>query len=136
MSDRQGSLPDGLSSRDRYVSLTTFRRDGTPVPTPVWFAPLDDGRLAVVTDAEAGKRKRLRNDPRCTVAACDVRGRVHGPAIAARAEVVDDASAMRPGLLALGARYGPPWWAFNLGRRLRRRPDHEGRVLLLLTLEG
>lgn len=131
-----GSMPGGLSPRDRYVSLTTFRRDGTPVATPVWFAPLGDGRLAIVTDAEAGKRKRLRNDPRCTVAACDVRGNVHGPAIAARAEVVDEPAAMRPGLLALGARYGLQWRAFNLGRRLRRRPDHEGRALLLVTLEG
>lgn len=119
---------------ERYLSLTTFKRDGTAVSTPVWFAPLEDGRLAVVTDAEAGKRKRLRNDPRCTVAPCDVRGRVHGPAEAATAEVVEGAEAMRPGLAALARRYGGQWWAFNLMRRLRRTPDHDGRVLLLIAV--
>ena len=136
MGGLEGSMPGGLSPRDRYVALTTWRRDGTPVATPVWFAPLGDGRLAIVTDAEAGKRKRLRNDPRCTVAACDVRGKVHGPELPARAEVVDDPARMRPGLLALAARYGMQWRALNLPRRLRRRPDHEGRVILLVTLDG
>jgi uncharacterized protein len=132
----QSTLPDGLTSRDRYVSLVTFRRDGTPVPTPVWFAAVPDGRLAVVIDAQAGKRKRLRNDPRCTVAACDVRGRVHGPVLEASAEAVDDPATMQQGLSALGARYGLQWCAFNLTRRLRRRPDHYGRALLLITVES
>ena len=127
-------MADVLTDRDRYVSLTTFRRDGTPVPTPVWFAPLADGRLAVVTEAHSGKRKRLRNDARCTVAACDVRGRVHGAEVEARAEVAEDPVAMGPGLAALGARYGLQWRAFNLARRLRRIPDHRDRVVLLVTL--
>jgi len=125
-----------VDERERYVALTTFRRDGRPVATPVWFATLADGRLAVVTDAEAGKRKRLRNDPRCTVAPCDVRGRVHGPAQDGTAEVVEDPERMREGLAALAARYGVQWWAFNAGRRLRRRSEHEGRVVVLVTLAG
>jgi PPOX class probable F420-dependent enzyme len=128
-------MSGALAERERYVSLTTFRRDGTPVPTAVWFATLRDGRLAIVTDADSGKRKRLRNDPRCTVAACDVRGRVHGIEIGARAEVVEDPDGMSDGLAALAARYGMQWRAFNLGRTLRRRPVHEGRVVLLVTLD-
>lgn len=59
----------------RYISLTTFRRDGTPVATPVWVAPLDDA-LVVITLADAWKVKRLRRDPRVEVRECDVRGRV------------------------------------------------------------
>jgi PPOX class probable F420-dependent enzyme len=132
----QAALPEGLSDTDRYLSFVTFRRDGTPVATPVWFAPLLDGRLAVVIDAQAGKRKRLRNDPRCTIAACDVRGRIRGPVIPASAEAVDDPAAMRPGLRSLGSRYGIQWKAFNLTRRLRGRPDHDGRALLLITAGG
>ena len=127
-------MSDALTPRDRYVSLTTFRRDGTPVPTPVWFAPLADGRLAVVTEAHSGKRKRLRNDPRCTVAACDVRGRVHGVEVEAQAEIVEDPDAMLAGLSAIAARYGWQWFTFNLARRLRRIPDHRDRVVLLVTL--
>jgi uncharacterized protein len=123
-----------MHARERYLSLTTFRRDGTPVATPVWFATLPDGRLAVVTDATSGKVRRLTRYPRCTVAACDVRGRVHGEVLAARAEVVTDPDRMRAGLAALAARYGLQWRAFNATRRLRRVADHEGRAILLVSL--
>ncbi len=58
----------------RYVNLTTFRRDGTPVATPVWVVE-DDGLLFVWTGAQTGKAKRIRNDPRVTLTACDYRGR-------------------------------------------------------------
>jgi uncharacterized protein len=59
----------------RYVSLTTFRRDGTAVATPVWQAVHDD-EMFVVSDAAAGKVKRIRNNGRVVVTACDIRGRI------------------------------------------------------------
>ena len=71
-----------------YVSLTTFRRSGTAVPTPVWAAP-DGDSLIVWTRADSGKVKRLRHTPRVTVAPCDVRGRTKGPAVEGVAEFVD-----------------------------------------------
>lgn len=61
--------------RARYVSLTTFRKDGTPVATPVWAAA-DGGELYVWTRSDSWKVKRIRNNGRVTVCACDVRGRV------------------------------------------------------------
>ncbi|WP_415953728.1 PPOX class F420-dependent oxidoreductase [Streptomyces sp. KLOTTS4A1] len=62
-------------TRSRYVSLTTYRRDGTPVSTPVWV--VGDGELLYVwTKTDTWKVKRLRNDKRVVVTACDVRGRV------------------------------------------------------------
>ena len=70
-----------------YVSLTTFRRTGIPVSTPVWAAP-DGDTLVVWTRADSGKVKRLRHTPRVTVAPCDVRGRVHGPAVDGVAQFV------------------------------------------------
>jgi PPOX class probable F420-dependent enzyme len=73
----------------KYISLTTYRRDGTPVATPVWFV-LDGDRLLVVTDADAGKVKRLRSNPSVAVAACDVRGRAKTPAVAGTARLLDD----------------------------------------------
>jgi hypothetical protein len=45
---------------ERFVSLTTFRRDGTPVATPVWIAR-DGDALVVTTPADSGKVKRLRS---------------------------------------------------------------------------
>ena len=61
-------------ARENYVSLTTFRRDGRPVPTPVQFV-VDGDRLLIVTGARTGKVKRLRHTPHATIAACDMRGR-------------------------------------------------------------
>lgn len=59
----------------RFVALTTFRRSGVPVSTPVWVAR--DGDALVVTTAEGtGKVKRLRHDPHVTVQPCTSRGRV------------------------------------------------------------
>ena len=70
-----------------YVSLTTFRRTGVPVATPVWAAP-DGESLIVWTRADSGKVKRLRHTTRVTVAPCDIRGRVQGPAVEGAAEFV------------------------------------------------
>ncbi|MEH0842504.1 PPOX class F420-dependent oxidoreductase [Micromonospora sp. CPCC 205711] len=65
---------------EKYVLLTTFRKDGRAVPTPVW-AVRDGDTLAVWTAADSGKVKRIRRDGAVTVAPCDVRGRPHGGAV-------------------------------------------------------
>lgn len=77
--------------RGKYVSVTTFRRDGTPVPTPVWYA-LGEGELVFWTGAASGKVKRLRNNPRVVIAPCNARGRVTpgAPALETTARVLDD----------------------------------------------
>ena len=90
-----------------YVSLTTFRRTGEPVPTPVWAAP-DGDSLVVWTRADSGKVKRLRHTSRVTVAPCDIRGRVRGPAVEATAGFVDRAE-WPSALAALRRAYG---WRF------------------------
>jgi PPOX class probable F420-dependent enzyme len=59
----------------RYISLTTFRKDGTGVATPVWFA-VEGGELLVWTNSDSWKVKRLRNDSRVVVTTCDARGRI------------------------------------------------------------
>lgn len=77
------------------VSLTTFRRNGTPVSTPVNVARAGD-RLFFRTYEQAGKFKRLRNDDRVLVAPSTWRGVPTGPALEARAVLLtgpDDATA-------------------------------------------
>jgi PPOX class probable F420-dependent enzyme len=77
------------------VRLTTFRRDGTPVSTPVNVA-VDRERVYFRTYEEAGKFKRLRNNPKVEVAPSTFRGKATGPAIPARARLLsgeDDARA-------------------------------------------
>ncbi len=59
----------------RYVALTTFKRDGTPVATPVWITG-SHGTYAFTTGDNAWKSKRLNNNPKVTVQVSDFRGRV------------------------------------------------------------
>ena len=59
----------------RFVSLTTFRRSGEPVSTPVWVGR-DGEALVVLTPAGSGKVKRLRHDPRVEIAPCGRFGKV------------------------------------------------------------
>ena len=56
--------------------FTTFRRDGTPVSTPVWVVRLGDSEVGFWTSSGSGKAKRLAHTNRVTVQPCDARGRV------------------------------------------------------------
>ncbi|SFK81332.1 hypothetical protein SAMN05421835_13540 [Amycolatopsis sacchari] len=76
---------------EKYVLITTYRKDGTPVATPVWAAPYH-GELAVWTERKSGKVKRIRRDGMVRVQACDLRGRrTHGPEFTGRARLLDEA---------------------------------------------
>lgn len=63
-------------SDEKYVLLTTHRKNGVAVPTPVWIAALDDGRLGFMTSSVSGKVKRLREPSKVALQACDSRGRI------------------------------------------------------------
>lgn len=71
----------------KYVSLTTFRKTGTAVATPVWFGE-ENGKLYVMTMSKMGKTKRIRNNPKVTLAPCTIRGKVTGPEYAATARLL------------------------------------------------
>ena len=95
----------------KYALLTTFRANGDPVPTPVWFG-LSGGRAYVRTGAETAKVRRIRRDPRVQVCPCTARGRPLGPSSEGRARVLGRES--EPAEEALRGNYG-------LGRRLYER---------------
>jgi PPOX class probable F420-dependent enzyme len=78
----------------RYLSLTSFRRDGTGVATPVWFVEAD-GRLLVETDAGSYKVRRIRRDPRVTIALCTATGRLRSTPRPAWAELLPDTEVAR-----------------------------------------
>lgn len=67
----------------QYVALTTYRRDGTPVTTPVWAAAEES--LYLFSNAAAGKVKRLRNSSRAAIAPCTATGKVTGVQLPAEA---------------------------------------------------
>ena len=62
-------------SDEKHLRFTTFRRDGTPVSTPVWVVDLGDGQLGFWTSSGSGKAKRLAHTARVTVQPSDARGR-------------------------------------------------------------
>jgi PPOX class probable F420-dependent enzyme len=62
-------------SDEKYMRFTTFRRDGTPVSSPVWAVALEDGKIGFWTSSGSGKAKRLAHTDRVTIQPCDARGR-------------------------------------------------------------
>ncbi len=61
---------------EKYMSFTTYKKDGTPKPGPVWPVDAGEGRVGFITASESWKVKRLRNDYRGEVQPSDARGRV------------------------------------------------------------
>lgn len=114
---------------EKYVLLTTYRRDGRAVPTPLWVVP-DGAGLALWTVNGSGKVKRIRNNGRVTVAACDVRGKVTGEAIEANARIGGSTDLARV-IQGLKRKYGMLGRLTLLGSRLRRGAD--GTVAILVS---
>ncbi len=106
--------------RHRYVSLATFRRDGTEVATPVWFADAE-GKLYVFTAGESGKVKRLRRSSRARIAPCDARGGLRGPWQDATAQLITDGGLIDRARAALRAKYGWQLRIFDFFARLAGR---------------
>jgi len=73
---------------EKYISLETFKKNGQGVKTPVWFVLYNDA-LYLYTEADSWKVKRIRNQPRVRVAACNIRGNVKGHWLDATASIVD-----------------------------------------------
>jgi uncharacterized protein len=114
---------------EKYALLTTFRRDGRAVATPLWVVP-DGAGVAFWTPADTGKVKRIRNSGRVTVAPCDVRGNVKGAAIEAQARIGDPADRRRVGE-GLKRKYGVLGRLTLLGSKLRRGED--GTVAIIVS---
>lgn len=77
-----------LTSR-RYISLTTFKRDGTPVSTPVWVVSDDGERLLVWSAAKTWKVRRIRRNPHALVAPSNFRGKERGDRLEATARLIE-----------------------------------------------
>lgn len=82
---------------EKYLSLESYRRTGTPVRTPVWFAQddRDPATLYVYTEINAGKVKRIRNNASVRIAPCTMRGTIKGEWTPATARLVDGDEAAR-----------------------------------------
>ena len=112
----------------KYISLVTFRKSGERVPTAVWFAKFSDiaNTYGVITETNAGKVKRIRNNAKIEVQVCDIKGNVTAGAETysgvARLVIGDQAVAVRE---AIATRYGITYRMFAIynaaGSLLKRR---------------
>jgi PPOX class probable F420-dependent enzyme len=82
-----GTAQDLAALDGRYALVVTFKRDGEPVPTPVWFG-VDEGKLYFRTESDTAKVTRIRNDPHVRVGPCNGVGKPQGPLTEARARVL------------------------------------------------
>lgn len=95
-----------------YMNLITFRKNGQPVVTPVWFAQ-EGERLYVTTDRNTGKIKRIRNNHHVQVGPSDGRGKSKGPVINAVARILPPEEAQHAKVL-IDKKYGLVKRAFDL----------------------
>lgn len=133
-----------LDPKEKYVSLVTYRKNGEPVATPVWFADLG-GSFGVITEANVGKVKRIRNNSKVSVTVCDVRGSITplAQSIPASARLVTghEAVAVRR---AISRKYGivyrlfaTYWFVSEVIDKVRgRRADDEVAIVFTLDATG
>jgi uncharacterized protein len=122
----------------RYLSVTSFKRDGTGVATPVWFVS-DGTRLFAFTDLHSAKVRRIRRNPQVLVASCRVDGKLRSEAVPARVEVLTNAAELEHVQKLLVARYKISYRVvmlfYRLGRRLRGKPSIAEGAVLAITID-
>lgn len=100
---------------EEFISISTLKRDGTTVATPMWVVE-SDGHLYIWTGDRTGKVKRIRNNPKVTLAPCTRTGKLTGDPMPAVARIV--ATSELPHLWRLfPAKYG---WQLRLILTLER----------------
>ena len=126
----------GIHIPGKYLSLTTYRRDGSPVSTPVWFVE-EGGRLFVTTGADSYKAKRLRRNPVALVAPCSARGALKGEPIPVRVEFLPTAEQARIDRL-MAEKYRVDRILilpiYRLVTKLRRKPAGDARTGVYLAI--
>jgi uncharacterized protein len=114
---------------EKYVLLTTFRKDGRAVGTPIWVMP-DGDQIAFWTVKASGKVKRIRNNGRVTVQACDFRGtHPRGDVVEGQARF-GDANDRKRVAAEMRRKYGIVGRLSLIGSRIRR--GAEGTLIILV----
>jgi PPOX class probable F420-dependent enzyme len=123
-------MPDAVAqfAGAKYLNLETFRKNGVGVRTPVWFAD-DSGSPAfyIFSEADAGKVKRIRNNPKVRIAPCNARGKLRGAWVEAHVRIcANDEAAHGQGLLR--RKYG---WLKIVGEFFGRLFKHQNVVIAI-----
>ena len=127
------TTPFGQAGTAKYVQLTTFRKEGTPVSSPLWAA-LDGDKLLMWTVTDSWKVKRLRCNPAVVVQACDVRGKqTYGDPVSGTAQILDTPGSDHARDV-VQKKYGLLGWVTVKGSLLRR--GKKGTVGLAITADS
>jgi uncharacterized protein len=114
-------------ANQKYLNLETFKKDGTGVATPLWFAE-KDGTIYVYTLADAWKVKRVRNNPRVRIAPCDIRGKLKGDWAEAQARIVKSNDEVQLAHQLLDKKYG---WQKKIGNLLSGFRNRQRTVIAI-----
>ena len=123
-----------ICNSEKYVNLSTKKKDGSFVNTPVWFA--QDGEkndFYIFSAGEAGKIKRIKNFSSVRVAICDVRGNLKGEWISAQAELVSEEESKIKAYKQLHKKYGLTIRVFDFFSKLFG--NYEQRQLVKFSIE-
>jgi uncharacterized protein len=122
----------------RYLSVTSFKRDGTGVTTPVWFVS-DGGRLFALTDLHSAKVRRMRRNPHVLIASCRADGKLRSEAVPARVEILTASADLDRVQELLKERYKISYRVvmliYRVGRRIRGRRSVADGAALAITVE-
>ena len=113
--------------KEQCIALTTFRKTGQAVTTPVWFA-ISLGTIYVETHGDAGKLKRLRHTARVTLAPCTYSGKVTGSASAGNARILTEFEERAVASAALAKKYGLMRGLYHFVKNARRMLQRKAKV--------
>ena len=74
-------------SSQKYINLETYKRDGTPIRTPVWFV-IDKDLIYVITRDSTGKVKRLKNNQHVRIVSCSFKGEPKNEWVKGKTEMI------------------------------------------------
>ena len=121
----KATFPD--LGREQCIALTTFRKTGQAVTTPVWFA-ISLGTIYVETHADAGKLKRLRHTARVTLAPCTYSGKITGSVSKGNARMLTESEESTAASVALAKKYGVMRSLYHFVRNARRMLQRKAKA--------
>ncbi|HEY7628413.1 MAG TPA: PPOX class F420-dependent oxidoreductase [Ilumatobacteraceae bacterium] len=124
---------------EKYIAFTTYKRDGTPVTTPVWAVPLDDGKLGFWTSSSSGKAKRLGHTSKVMVQPSNGRGKPKPGSTAVQGTAVLVTGPELEGIRAkVNAKYGfmvgVSKFGNKIGELIKRKKQPYGDRGVVITL--
>src|SRR2546421_11158640 len=116
--------------REQCIALTTFRKSGEAVTTPVWFAE-SLGAIYVETHGDAWKLKRLRHSARVTLAPCTYSGKVTGSVSEGNARILTESEESTAASAALAMKYGRMRSLYHFVRNARRMLQRKAKAAIV-----